>query len=100
MKLALWRPDADDEFWRRVLLYFGDEVEAAAWKRPDRLEDVREDQEYARLKELAFKDGETGLYNRRLCSMRLEGEVSRHRRLNLPVSVALLLECAPAVSDL
>jgi diguanylate cyclase (GGDEF)-like protein len=90
MKLALWRPGEDDEDWRRFLLAFGHEVAAAAWKRPDRPEGAREDQEYARLKELAFKDGETGLYNRRLFSMRLEGEVSRHRRLNLPVSVVLL----------
>jgi diguanylate cyclase (GGDEF)-like protein len=90
MKLALWQPDEDDEDWRRFLLHFGDEVAAAAWKRPDRSEGIREDQEYARLKELAFKDGETGLYNRRFFSMRLEGEVSRHRRLNLPVSVVLL----------
>src|SRR6266852_7333937 len=70
MKLALWRPDEDDEFWRQFLLDFGDEVAAAAWKRPDRQEGVREDQEYARVKELAFKDGETGLYNRRLFSRR------------------------------
>jgi diguanylate cyclase (GGDEF)-like protein len=90
MKLALWRPDEDDEDWRRFLLDFGDEVAAAAWKRPDRPEGVREDEEYARLKDLAFKDGETGLYNRRFFSMRLEGEVARHRRLNLPVSVVLL----------
>ncbi len=90
MKLALWRPDEDDEDWRQFLLDFGDEVAAAAWKRSDRQEGVREDQEYARLKELAFKDGETGLYNRRFFSMRLEGEVARHRRLNLPVSVVLL----------
>jgi diguanylate cyclase (GGDEF)-like protein len=90
MKLALWRPDEDDEDWRRFLLEFGDEVAAAAWKRPDRPEGAREDQEYARLKELAFKDGETGLYNRRFFSVRLEGEVSRHRRLSHPVSVVLL----------
>ncbi len=90
MKLALWRPDEDDEDWRQFLLDFGDEVAAATWKRPDRQEGVREDQEYARLRELAFKDGETGLYNRRFFSMRLEGEVSRHRRLSHPVSVVLL----------
>ena len=90
MKLALWRPDEDDEDWRQFLLALGDEVAAAAWKKPDRPEGVREDQEYARLKELAFKDSETGLYNRRFFSMRLEGEVARHRRLNLPVSVVLL----------
>src|SRR5213076_3176605 len=67
-----------------------DEVAAGGWKRPDQPEGIREDQEYARLKDRAFKDGETGLYNRRFFSMRLEGEVSRHRRLNLPVSVVLL----------
>jgi hypothetical protein len=35
MKLALWRPDEDDEDWRQFLLDFGDEVAAAAWRRPE-----------------------------------------------------------------
>jgi diguanylate cyclase (GGDEF)-like protein len=44
----------------------------------------------AQLKEFSFKDEVTGLYNRRLFSIRLEEEVSRYRRFNHPVSVVLL----------
>jgi len=44
----------------------------------------------ARLKEVSFKDEVTRLYNRRFFSVRLEEEVSRYRRFNHPVSVALL----------
>lgn len=44
----------------------------------------------ARLKEFSFKDELTGLYNRRFFSIRLEEEVSRCRRFNHPVSLALL----------
>jgi len=78
MKLALWHPTDEDEQWlRQFLLDFGHEVVA---ERPD----------YAALQELAFKDGLTGLYNRRFFSIRLEEEVSRHRHFNHPVSVVLL----------
>ncbi len=45
---------------------------------------------HARLKEFSFKDDVTGLYNRRFLSIRLEEEISRHRRFNHPVSVVLL----------
>jgi diguanylate cyclase (GGDEF)-like protein len=44
----------------------------------------------ARLKETSFKDDVTGLYNRRFFTIRLEEEISRHRRFNHPVSVVLL----------
>jgi diguanylate cyclase (GGDEF)-like protein len=44
----------------------------------------------ARLKETSFKDEVTGLYNRRFFTIRLEEEISRHRRFNHPVSVVLL----------
>jgi len=78
MKLALWHPtDEYDQFLRRYLLYFGDEVMA---DRPDS----------ATLRELAFKDAVTGLYNRQFFSIRLEEEVSRHLHFKHPVSVVLL----------
>jgi diguanylate cyclase (GGDEF)-like protein len=44
----------------------------------------------SRLKEFSFKDEVTGLYNRRFFTIRLEEEVSRHRRFSHPVSVVLL----------
>ena len=44
----------------------------------------------SRLKEFSFKDEVTGLYNRRFFSIRLEEEVSRHRRFRHPVAVVLL----------
>jgi diguanylate cyclase (GGDEF)-like protein len=88
MKLALWNPtDEDDRVLRRLLLYFGDEVMA---DRPDS----------ATLRELAFKDAVTGLYNRRFFSIRLEEEVSRYLHFKHPVSVVLLdVEDFKAVND-
>ncbi|HEY3064827.1 MAG TPA: GGDEF domain-containing protein [Methylomirabilota bacterium] len=54
----------------------------------------------ARLKETSFKDDVTGLYNRRFFSIRLEEELSRHRRFNHPVSVVLFdLDGFKAVND-
>jgi diguanylate cyclase (GGDEF)-like protein len=54
----------------------------------------------ARLKEFSFRDEVTRLYNRRFFSIRLEEEVSRHRRFNRPVSVALLdLDGFKAIND-
>jgi diguanylate cyclase (GGDEF)-like protein len=54
----------------------------------------------ARLKETSFKDEVTGLYNRRFFTLRLEEELSRYRRFNHPVSVALLdLDGFKAVND-
>ncbi|OGL20111.1 MAG: hypothetical protein A3K12_03350 [Candidatus Rokubacteria bacterium RIFCSPLOWO2_12_FULL_71_19] len=44
----------------------------------------------ARLKEFSFTDEVTGQHNRRFFSVRLEEEVSRHRRFNHPVSVVML----------
>ncbi len=41
----------------------------------------------ARLKENAFKDDVTGLYNRRFFLLRLEEEISRFQRLQHPLSV-------------
>jgi diguanylate cyclase (GGDEF)-like protein len=100
MKLALWQPPEDDEFLRQFLLDFGHEVAVAAWKSPDRQEGVCDEQTYARLKELAFKDEVTGLYNRRFFSIRLEEEVSRYRHFNHPVSVVLLdLDNFKAIND-
>jgi diguanylate cyclase (GGDEF)-like protein len=59
-----------------------------------------EDPDVAFLKDLAFKDEVTGLYNRRFFSIRLEEEVSRHRRFNHPVSVLLLdLDDLQAIND-
>jgi diguanylate cyclase (GGDEF)-like protein len=54
----------------------------------------------ARLKEFSFRDEVTRLYNRRFFSIRLEEEVSRYRRFNRPVSVALLdLDGFKAIND-
>jgi diguanylate cyclase (GGDEF)-like protein len=54
----------------------------------------------ARLKETSFKDEVTGLYNRRFFSIRLEEEISRHRRFSHPVSIVLLdLDGFKAVND-
>jgi diguanylate cyclase (GGDEF)-like protein len=54
----------------------------------------------ARLKETSFKDEVTGLYNRRFFTIRLEEEISRHRRFDHPVSVVLLdLDGFKAVND-
>jgi diguanylate cyclase (GGDEF)-like protein len=78
-KLALWHPtDAGDLELRRFLLDFGHRVLGAA------------PPENAILKELAFKDGVTGLYNRQFFSIRLEEELARHRQSRHPVSVVLL----------
>ena len=62
---------------------------------------VREDQQaYARLKELAFKDDLTCLHNRHFFSIRLEEEVSRHRHRKKPASVVLLdLDNLKSVND-
>ena len=54
----------------------------------------------ARLKETSFKDEVTGLYNRRFFTIRLEEEISRHRRFNHPVSVVVLdVDAFKAVND-
>jgi diguanylate cyclase (GGDEF)-like protein len=53
-----------------------------------------------RLKETSFKDDVTGLYNRRFFTIRLEEEISRHRRFNHPVSMVLLdLDGFKSVND-
>jgi diguanylate cyclase (GGDEF)-like protein len=53
-----------------------------------------------KLKETSFKDEVTGLYNRRFFSIRLEEELSRHRRFNHPVSIVLFdLDGFKAVND-
>ncbi|HVQ75728.1 MAG TPA: GGDEF domain-containing protein [Candidatus Binatia bacterium] len=44
----------------------------------------------AQLQEFSFRDEVTRTYNRRFFSIRLEEEVSRHRRFGHPVAVALL----------
>jgi diguanylate cyclase (GGDEF)-like protein len=55
---------------------------------------------HTRLRETSFKDEVTGLYNRRFFNVRLEEELSRHRRFNHPVSVVLLdLDGFKAVND-
>jgi diguanylate cyclase (GGDEF)-like protein len=77
--VSLWHPtDPGDLEMRRVLLDFGHRVQRA------------EVPHTATLKELAFKDEVTGLYNRRFFSIRLEEEVVRYRRSQQPVSVVLL----------
>jgi diguanylate cyclase (GGDEF)-like protein len=77
--LTLWHPtDPGDLEMRRVLLDFGHRVRRA------------EAPHTATLKELAFKDEVTGLYNGRFFSIRLDEEVARHRRSNDPVSLVLL----------
>jgi diguanylate cyclase (GGDEF)-like protein len=54
----------------------------------------------ARLKETSFKDDVTGLYNRRFFTIRLEEEISRHRRFNHPVSIVVLdLDGFKSVND-
>ena len=54
----------------------------------------------ARLKELSVTDDLTGLYNRRFFSIRLEEELSRHRRYGNPLSVVMLdLDGFKAVND-
>jgi diguanylate cyclase (GGDEF)-like protein len=53
-----------------------------------------------KLKETSFRDDVTGLYNRRFFSIRLDEEISRHRRFNHPVSIVLLdLDGFKAVND-
>ena len=53
-----------------------------------------------RLKETSFKDDVSGLYNRRFFTIRLEEEISRHRRFNHPVSIVLLdLDGFKSVND-
>ena len=74
-RLRLWQPaDEADRGNRRFLLDFGFQVLAA---------------ERTVLRELAFKDEVTGLYNRRYFSLRLEEEVALHRKFNHPMSVVL-----------
>ena len=74
-RLRLWHPtDAVDRDNRRFLLDFGFQVLAA---------------ERIALRELAFRDDVTGLYNRRFFSLRLEEEVARHRKRNHPMSLVL-----------
>lgn len=66
--------------------------QAAAIARSEALlEEARKELEItqARLKETSFKDELTGLYNRRFFFVRLEEEISRHRRFNHPVAVVL-----------
>lgn len=59
-----------------------------------------EDPDVALLKDLAFKDEVTGLYNRRFFSIRFAEEVSRHHRFDHPVSVLLLdLHDLQAIND-
>ena len=54
----------------------------------------------ARLQETSFKDEVTGLYNRRFFTVRLEEELSRHRRFNHPVAIVLFdLDGFKAVND-
>jgi diguanylate cyclase (GGDEF)-like protein len=54
----------------------------------------------SRLKETSFKDEVTGLYNRRFFTIRLDEEISRHRRFTHPVSMVLLdLDGFKAVND-
>ncbi len=57
----------------------------------EELEEARKTLEstQARLKETSFKDELTGLYNRRFLFVRLEEEISRHRRFGHPVAVVL-----------
>jgi diguanylate cyclase (GGDEF)-like protein len=57
----------------------------------ERLEEADKELEVtqARLKETSFKDELTGLYNRRFFFVRLEEEISRHRRFSHPVAVVL-----------
>jgi diguanylate cyclase (GGDEF)-like protein len=43
----------------------------------------------ARMKETAFKDDVTGLYNRRFLHLRLEEEIGRGRRFNHPLSLVV-----------
>lgn len=67
-----------------------------------RLEEAYKDLEItnARLKETSFKDEVTGLYNRRFFTVRLEEELSRHRRFNHPVAIVLFdLDGFKAVND-
>jgi len=89
MKLALWNStDEGDQWLRQFLLDFGHDVAAA------------QPQDYAALKELAFKDEVTGLYNRRFFSIRLEEEILRHWYDEHPVSVVLAhLDDYKAVND-
>lgn len=67
----------------------GDAAEIAAYEL--RLAEARKEIEAlnARLQETSFKDDLTGLYNRRFFFVRLEEEISRHRRFNHPVAVVL-----------
>jgi len=74
-RLRLWHPaDEDDKGNRRFLLDFGSQVLAA---------------ERTVLRELAYRDEVTRLYNRRFFSLRLEEEVVRYRKYGHPVSVML-----------
>jgi diguanylate cyclase (GGDEF)-like protein len=101
MKLALERPtDEFDQLMREYLQEFGDDVLAATWKSAPPQEAVPDEQAYARLKELAFKDEVTGLYNRRFFSSRLEEEIYRHWKIEHAISVVLTdLDDFKAVND-
>ena len=85
-QLRLWHPaDEVDQENRRFLLDFGFRILEA---------------ERTVLRELAYKDEVTGLYNRRFFSIRLKEEVARHRKLDHPVSVVLAeLDGFEAISD-
>jgi diguanylate cyclase (GGDEF)-like protein len=79
MKLALQRPEDElDQLIREFLLDFGHDVMAA------------QGSGYAALREMAFKDEVTRLYNRRFFSTRLDQEVSRHLECAEPVSLVLI----------
>jgi diguanylate cyclase (GGDEF)-like protein len=68
----------------------------------NRLEEAEKELEAtsARLQETSFKDEVTGLYNRRFFTVRLEEELSRHRRFNHPVAIVLFdLDGFKAVND-
>jgi len=101
MKLALWHPtDKVEQFIREFLLEFGHELMVPERKSLDRADRGAEVQQYLQLKEFAFRDAITGLYNHRFFSIRLEEEVSRHRRFNHPVSMVLVeLDGFEALND-
>lgn len=82
--LALLPPSADTAHLERVWRLSADAPpleKLASWLPAE---------EGVGLTDLAFKDDVTGLYNRRFFSIRLDEEVSRHRRSSHPVSVVLL----------
>lgn len=89
-RLRLWHPaDEVDQGNRRFLLDFGFQVLAADRMSVERPKSGRTEHDWTVLRELAFRDEVTGLYNRRFFSLRLEEEVARHRKFDHPVSVVL-----------